>query len=154
MAHYVPSKEDLVWTKKHIENKRLWAVPSVGCVLIFDHNNMFFEIWMKSEPSEEETTRFQTIESNLLALGYSERGASIIQGTTNVEEVMFAIKHAIIVKEKNGSADDKWLSVKRSIEKHLKGSDNWQDPRLKGDDAKPRKTPNVRRSSRNLTLDD
>ena len=132
----------------------MWAVPSVGCVLIFDHNNMFFDTWMKSEPSDEETIRFQSIESNLLALGYSERKASIIQGTNNVEEVMFAINTTIIAMEKDGTADDKWLSVKKSIEQHLKGSNIWKDPRLKGDDAMPRKSFNIRRNSRDFTLDD
>ena len=141
---YVPSNEDLVWTKNHIENKRLWAVPSIGCVLIFDHNNMFFDTWMKSEPTDEETVRFQSIESNLLALGYSERRASIFGGAKNVEEVMFAINSAIISMEKDGSADDTWLSAIKSIEEHLKDSTSWQDPRLKGDDVKPRKSFNIK----------
>ena len=151
---YVPSEDDLIWTKKHIENKVVWAVPSVGCVLIFSHGNMFFDTWMKSEPTDEETTRFEAIESNLLSLGYTERRASIIRGTKNVEEVLFAINSAIISKEKHGKANDTDLSVKKSIEKHLKGSDNWEDPRLKGDDIRPRKSFNTKRNSRDFTLDD
>jgi len=151
---YVPSKEDLIWTKNHIKNKRMWAVPSVGCVLIFDHNNVFFDTWMKSEPSDEETIRYQSIESNLLALGYSERKVSIMRGAHNVEDVMFALNTSIIKMEKNGTADDEWLSVKKSIEQHLKGSNKWKDPRLKGDDTKPRKSFNIKRNSRDLTLDD
>ena len=151
---YVPSDDDLAWTKNHIENKRLWAVPSIGCVLIFDHNNMFFDTWMKSEPTDEETVRFQSIESNLLALGYSERRASIIGGAKNVEEVMFAINTAIISMEKDGIADDTWLSVKKTIQEHLKDSTSWQDPRLKGDDTKPRKSFNIKRRSRDFTLED
>ena len=67
---------------------------------------------------------------------------------------MFAINTAIISMEKDGSADDTWLSVKRSIEEHLKDSISWQDPRLKGDDIKPRKSFNIRRRSRDFTLDD
>ena len=151
---YVPSEDDLIWTKKHIENKVVWAVPSVGCVLIFSHGNMFFDTCMKSEPTDEETTRFEAIESNLLSLGYTERRASIIRGTKNVEEVLFAINSAIISKEKHGKANDTDLSVKKSIEKHLKGSDNWEDPRLKGDDIRPRKSFNTKRNSRDFTLDD
>ena len=151
---YVPSKEDLVWTKNHIKNKRMWAVPSVGCVLIFDHNHVFFDTWMKSEPNDEETIRYQSIESNLLALGYSERKVSIMRGAHNVEDVMFALNTSIIEMEKNGTADDEWLSVKKSIEQHLKSSNNWKDPRLKGDDTKPRKSFNIKRNSRDFTLDD
>lgn len=151
---YVPSDEDLSWTRNHIENKIVWAVPSVGCVLIINHENMFFDTWMKSEPTDEETTRFEAIESNLLSLGYTERRASIIRGTKNVEEVLFAINSAIISKEKDGKANDTDLSVKKSIEKHLKGSDNWDDPRLKGDDVRPRKSFNIKRNSRDFTLDD
>ena len=151
---YVPSEQDLAWTKNHIQNKPIWAVPSVGCVLIFDHNNMFFDTWMKSEPNDEETVYFQSIESNLLALGYSERRASIIGGTKSVEEVLFAINTAIVSKQKDGKANAIDLSVKKSIEEHLKGSDNWEDPRLKRDDVRPQKSFNIKRNSRDFTLDD
>ena len=151
---YVPSEEDLIWTKKHIQNKIVWAVPSVGCVLIISHENMFFDTWMKSEPTDEETIRFQSIESNLLALGYTERGASIIRGTNNVEEVLFAINSAIISKEKDGKGNERDISVRKSIEKHLKVSNNWGDPRLKGDDVRPQKSYNIKRNKRDFTLDD
>ena len=48
-----------------------------------------------------------------------------MRGAHNVEDVMFALNTSIIEMEKNGTADDEWLSVKKSIEQHLKSSNNW-----------------------------
>ena len=116
---YVPSTEDLESTRNAIHNQRFWGIPSIGCVLIFYHDYMFFDTFMKSDPTEEETKNFEAVEANLIALGYSERNASIISGTKNVDDVLFAISRAINRMEIKGEADEIDLSVKKSIEELL-----------------------------------
>ncbi len=116
---YIPSPEDLEWTMGHIQNKRLWAIPSIGCALVIDHDNMIFDTWMKSEPTEEETLNFEAVDANLTALGYTERHASIIGGTRNVDDVLFAIRRAIERLERDGKADATWISVRDSIDRLL-----------------------------------
>ena len=118
---YVPSNEDLEWTASTIEAQRLWAIPSIGCALVIDHDNMIFDTWMKSEPTEEETLNFEAVEANMAALGYTERHASIIGGTRNVDDVLFAISRAIVRLESEGKADSAWISVKDSIDSLLDG---------------------------------
>ena len=116
---YVPSTEDLESTRDAIHNQRFWGIPSIGCVLIFYHDYMFFDTFMKSDPTEEETKNFEAVEANLIALGYSERNASIIGGTKNLDDVLFAISRAINIMEIKGEADEIDLSLKKNIEELL-----------------------------------
>ena len=45
--------------------KTTWAMPSVGCVIKFDHLNKHFLILMKENPTDAETESVERVVTNL-----------------------------------------------------------------------------------------
>ena len=94
----------------HINEKIMWSVPSVGCVILLHHQSKSWITYMKSNPTEQETDDYEKIEANLNVLGYHESSASIIRGK-NVNEVLIILRTVIAKAEQERELDDFWNKV-------------------------------------------
>ena len=55
-------------------------MPSVGCVIKFDHLNKHFLIFMKRKnPTDAETESVERVVTNLTILGFQETGSFIMR---------------------------------------------------------------------------
>ena len=95
---YIPTPEDLEWTRNAIQGISTWAAPSIGCVIKIDHANKQFLTFMKMNPTELETFNFEKIAANLNHLGYTENGSFIMGGMNSADEILVAL--AAIEEEK------------------------------------------------------
>jgi hypothetical protein len=112
---YVPTKSDIEWTHNAINGRAVWAVPSVGCVILLHHQSNSWMTYMKSNPTEQETEDYEKIETNLNVLGYSEGSAKIIGQAKNVDDVLVILRTMISVTEAEKGLDDFWTNVKIQV---------------------------------------
>ena len=112
---YVPTKSDIEWTHNAINGRTVWAVPSVGCVILLHHQSSSWMTYMKSNPTEQETEDYEKIETNLNVLGYSEGSAKIIGQAKNVDDVLVILMTMISVAEAEKGLDDFWTNVKIQV---------------------------------------
>ena len=112
---YVPTKSDIEWTHNAINGRTVWAVPSVGCVILLHHQSNSWMTYMKSNPTEQETEDYEKIETNLNVLGYSEGSAKIIGQAKNVDDVLVILMTMISVAEAEKGLDDFWTNVKIQV---------------------------------------
>ena len=112
---YVPTKSDIEWTHNAINGRTVWAVPSVGCVILLHHQSNSWMTYMKSNPTEQETEDYEKIETNLNVLGYSEGSAKIIGQAMNVDDVLVILRTMISVTEAEKGLNDFWTSVKIQV---------------------------------------
>ena len=116
---YVPTKSVIEWTHNAINGRTVWAVPSVGCVILLHHQSNSWMTYMKSNPTEQETEDYEKIETNLNVLGYSEGSAKIIGQAKNVDDVLVILRTMISVTEAEKGLDDFWTNVKLQTSKLL-----------------------------------
>ena len=112
---YTPTQADIEWTPNAINGRIVWAVPSVGCVILLHHDTNTWMTYMKSNPTEIETHNYEKIETNLNALGYQEASAQIFGRATNVDEVIVALHVMITKTEQEKGLDQFWTRVRDSI---------------------------------------
>ena len=85
---YIPTTADIEWTRKAIEGKRAWTVPSAGSVLEFDHSTMVFTTFMKMDPNPPEIDLFERVCLNLAALGFREEKRIMCEGADTVDDIL------------------------------------------------------------------
>lgn len=112
---YVPTKEDVEWTLNAINGRTVWAVPSVGCVILLHHSSNSWMTYMKSNPTEQETENYEKIEMNLNVLGYTEGSAKIIGQAKHVDDVLVILRTIISATEAEKGLDDFWTNVKLQV---------------------------------------
>lgn len=112
---YIPTQADIEWTINAINGKLVWAIPSVGCVILLHHDTNTWMTYMKSNPTELETHNYEKIESNLNVLGYHEASAQIFGRAINVDEVILALFAMVTKAEQEGELDHFWTRVKTTI---------------------------------------
>ena len=112
---YTPTQADIEWTLNAINGRIVWAVPSVGCVILLHHDTKTWLTFMKSRPTEIETHNYEKIETNLNVLGYNEESAQIFGRANNVDEVLLALFAMITKIEEKGELDPFWARVKATI---------------------------------------
>lgn len=112
---YVPTKSDIEWTLNAINGRIVWAVPSVGCVILIHHQSNSWMTYMKAKPTEQETEDYEKIETNLKFLGYSEGSAKTIGQANHVDDVLVILGRMISVTEAEKGLDDFWTNVKIQV---------------------------------------
>ena len=112
---YTPTQADIEWTLNAINGRIVWAVPSVGCVILLHHDTNTWITFMKSKPTEIETHNYEKIETNLNVLGYREESAQIFGRANNVDEVLLALFAMITKIEEKEELDPFWARVKATI---------------------------------------
>ena len=85
---YVPTTQDLDWTKRAIQGKHSWAVPSGGFLLTLDHDKMVFNTFMKMNPNRRELDLFARVSLNLFVLGYQEGKRVSCEGANSVDDIV------------------------------------------------------------------
>ena len=118
---YIPTQADIEWTLNAINGRLVWAVPSVGCVILLHHDTNTWATYMKANPTELETHNYEKIETNLNVLGYHEESAQIFGRANNVDEVILALFAMIAKAEGEGELDDFWTRVKTTISSFIFG---------------------------------
>jgi hypothetical protein len=84
---YIPTAQDLDWTKRVIQGKHSWAVPSGGCILTLNHDQMKFATFIKTNPNPQEIDLFDRIFLNMIALGYQEEKRIICEGANSTDDI-------------------------------------------------------------------
>jgi len=85
---YVPTAQDLDWTKRAIQGKKVWAVPSGGFLLTLDHATMVFTTFMKMNPNPPEIDLFERVFVNMVVLGYREEKRIVCEGADSVDDIV------------------------------------------------------------------
>jgi hypothetical protein len=116
---YIPTQADIEMTLNAINGRVVWAVPSVGCVILLHHETNTWSTYMKSNPTEIETHNYEKIETNLNVLGYHEASAQIFGRAKNVDEVIVALYVMITKTEQENGLDQFWKSVRDTISNFL-----------------------------------
>ena len=118
---YIPTTADLEWTKGAIKDIGIWATPSCGCVIIFEHEKMIFHLAFNGSPTEGQLLGFAKIRTNLIALGYNESRKYVIPDTVTVEDV----------SEKMGLSQEKFDQDNQKNEhKYERLLEQWKDSRF------------------------
>ena len=112
---YLPTQADIEWTNNAITGRVVWAVPSVGCVLLIHHETKNWTTYMKSNPTDQETVNYEEIETNLNILGYHEATAKIIGEAKNVNDVLFILRAMVGKAKQERGLDEFWTRVDNSI---------------------------------------
>jgi len=84
---YIPTAQDLDWTKRLIQDKHSWAVPSGGFILTLNHDQMVFATFMKMNPNPQEVDLFDRIFLNMITLGYQEEKRIICEGANSTDDI-------------------------------------------------------------------
>tara|TARA_B110000914_G_C15342802_1_gene390069 strand:+ start:178 stop:549 length:372 start_codon:yes stop_codon:yes gene_type:complete len=116
---YIPTQADIEWTLTAINGRIVWAVPSVGCVILLHHDTNTWMTYMKSNPTELETHNYEKIETNLNVIGYHEESAKIIGQAKNVDDVLVILLAMISKTEEQKELDAFWTRVKNTVSKLL-----------------------------------
>ena len=85
---YVPTAQDLDWTRRAIQGKKCWAVPSGGFLLTLDHGEMVFSTFMKMNPNPQEIDLFNRVFLNMVTLGYQSVNRVFCEGANSVDDIV------------------------------------------------------------------
>ena len=85
---YIPTLEDIEWTRNAIIGKKIWAMPSGQCVFIMDHSSKVFRTGIIMNPTPQNMENYSRVRINLLCLGFQEESASILQGMNTLDEIV------------------------------------------------------------------
>jgi len=118
---YIPTESDVESTRNIINGQVVWAIPTIGCVLLIMHDLKGYHTWMKSNPTDIETENYEKVETNLLVLGYRELSAQIIGEATNVNDVLIILRTVVKNVKQGNELDDFWSSVDDSVSRMLDG---------------------------------
>jgi len=110
-----PSKGDLEWTQSTIEGRVVWAIPSVGCVLLFDHTARDYKLFMKAEHNELELVNLERIESTLVELGYSQGEAHLVGGAQTAVDVVQMLKILTHTMSEREDLSQFWKTVQEEL---------------------------------------
>jgi len=116
---YIPTQAEIEWTLTAINGRIVWAVPSVGCVILLHHDTNTWITYMKSNPTELETHNYEKIEANLNVIGYHEASAKIIGQAKNVDDVLAILLEMISKTEEQKELDAFWVRVKNTVSRLL-----------------------------------
>jgi hypothetical protein len=116
---YIPTQADIEWTLNAINGRIVWAVPSIGCVILLNHDTNTWMTYMKSNPTELETYNYEKIETNLNVIGYQEASAKIMGQAKNVNDVLIILRTMISKTEEQKELDAFWTRVKNNVSKLL-----------------------------------
>lgn len=112
---YIPTESDVEWTRNAIDGRVVWAIPSIGCVLLIMHDRKGYQTYMKSNPTELETEEYEKVESNCSILGYREISASIIGEANNADDILMILKTVIEKRKQELEPDEFWERVDSAI---------------------------------------
>jgi len=88
---YIPSSDDIEWTRKAITRVKGWLVPSAGCLITCNHELMSFDVIFttpnNSQVFANNINNFAKIRINLLVLGYSDGRLTIDPDSDSVEDI-------------------------------------------------------------------
>ena len=112
---YIPTESDVEWTRNAINGRVVWAIPSIGCVLLIMHDRKGYQTYMKSNPTELETEEYEKVESNCSILGYREISASIIGEANNADDILMILKTVIEKRKQELEPDEFWERVDAAI---------------------------------------
>lgn len=112
---YIPTQSDIEQTLNIINGRVVWAIPSVGCVMLIHHEAQNWTTYMKSNPTDEETVNYEKVETNLNVLGYQEASAKIIGEANNANDVLVVLREVVSKAKQQTELDDFWNAVDRSI---------------------------------------
>ena len=82
---YIPSSDDIEWTRNAITRVKGWLVPSAGCLITCNHELMSFDVIFNVAIDANHIYNFAKIRINLLTLGYSD-GILIVDPDSNSVE--------------------------------------------------------------------
>ncbi len=85
---YVPTAQDIEWTRQAIEGKKVWAVPSASCVFLLNHEAKSFNTYMRMNLSASEQSLHDRIGINLLMLGFAGENRLIVEGANHVDDIL------------------------------------------------------------------
>ena len=88
MTVYVPTTEDLEWTRRAIRGRKVWAVPSGGFVILLDHENMEFTTLLQIKGGSPEIDLFERVHVNLVTIGYTAKRGSFIEGAHATDDIL------------------------------------------------------------------
>ena len=104
---YVPTAQDIEWTRQAIVGKKVWAVPSASCVFLLNHKTKSFNTYMIMNISALELSLHDRIGINLLMLGFAGENRFIVEGANHVDDILKIVFHMkereIRESEKNSS---------------------------------------------------
>ena len=85
---YMPTAQDIEWTRQAIEGKKVWAVPSACCVFMLDHENKSFNTYFGMNISPLEQSNHDRIGINLLMLGFSGENRFFVEDAKHVDDIL------------------------------------------------------------------
>jgi hypothetical protein len=104
---YVPTAQDIEWTRQAIVGKKVWAVPSASCVFLLDHEAKSFNTYMIMNISALELSLHDRIGINLLMLGFAGENRFIVEGANHVDDILKIVFH---MKERGIRESEKYSS--------------------------------------------
>jgi len=113
---YSPTEEDLEWTQSTIEGRIVWAIPSIGCVFLFNHITKDYKLFMKAEHTDSEIRNLDRIELNLSAIGYCEDESNLVGGARTAEDIIQMLKILTESMADREELTEYWHSVKRVLD--------------------------------------
>ena len=84
---YIPSSDDIEWTRNAITRVKGWLVPSAGCLITCNHELMSFDVIFNVDIDANHIYNFAKIRINLLALGYSDGRLIVDPDSNSVEDI-------------------------------------------------------------------
>ena len=85
---YIPTAQDIEWTRQAIMGKKVWAVPSASCVFLLDHEAKSFNAYMRMNISASEISLHERVGINLLMLGFAGENRFIVEGANHVDDIL------------------------------------------------------------------
>ena len=84
---YIPSSDDIEWTRNTITRVKGWLVPRAGCLITCNHELMSFDVIFNVAIDANHIYNFAKIRINLLALGYSDGMLIVDPDSNSVEDI-------------------------------------------------------------------